>query len=78
MSPTPFVGSTSSPREALLRDSATEFTVKSRHRRSSWIVAGSIVGRAPDFANRSVRAMAISTTNAIYRVDVGIKGLTLE
>jgi hypothetical protein len=24
------------------------------------------------------RAMAIATTNAIYRVDVGIKGLTLE
>ena len=24
------------------------------------------------------RAMAISTTNAIYRVDVGIKGLSLE
>ena len=42
------VGSITRPSEALLSDSAMPFTVKSRARRSSWMVAALTCGRPPD------------------------------
>jgi hypothetical protein len=59
MSARPFIGSRSRPREARLRESAMALQVKSRPRRSSWMVAGEICGFAPLRVYFYVRDMAI-------------------
>ncbi len=59
-SESPFVGSMSRPREARFKERPMALMVKSRPRRSSWMIAGFTEGGTPGFPNFSVRAIATS------------------